>query len=180
MMSGSWRATSLQFAATVRTLGAAARERGLVVPGFRSPPRRAGAERTLRWAPDGTATVAVVVRNRPYQAVVADMIEGLVIVNELDGHRCHPAPHRPVGGGRRLRTPRPPGPARRSVRAPSARVAQLADAEGLNPSGPSGPCGFDPRPGHRVPSLVSRRVPLTHVRETDRPHHRCPDTGLNG
>jgi len=76
---------SLQFAATVRTLGAAARERGLVVPGFRSPPRRAGAERTLRWAPDRTATVAVVVKNRPYQAVVADMIEGLVIVNELTG-----------------------------------------------------------------------------------------------
>ena len=76
---------SLQFAATVRTLGAAARERGLVVPGFRSPPRRAGAERTLRWAADGSATIAVVVKHRPYQAVVADMIEGLVIVNELDG-----------------------------------------------------------------------------------------------
>lgn len=77
--------TSLQFAATVRTLGAAARERGLAVPGFRSPPRRPGAERTLRWAPDGAATVAVAVKGRPYQAVVADLIEGLVIVNQLDG-----------------------------------------------------------------------------------------------
>ena len=76
---------SLQFAATVRTLSAASRGRGLIVPGFRSPPRRAGAERTLRWAPDGTATVAVAVRGRPYQAVVADLIEGVVIVNELDG-----------------------------------------------------------------------------------------------
>lgn len=77
--------TSLQFAATVRTLGAAARERGLVVPGFRSPPRRPGAERTVRFAADGTATIAVMVRDRPYQAVVADLIEGIVIVNDLDG-----------------------------------------------------------------------------------------------
>ncbi|HWJ97213.1 MAG TPA: hypothetical protein VNQ33_03570 [Acidimicrobiales bacterium] len=77
--------TSLQFAATVRTLGAAARERGLVVPGFRSPPRRPGAERTLRWAADGTATVAVAVKGRPLQAVVADLIEGVVLVNQLDG-----------------------------------------------------------------------------------------------
>lgn len=76
---------SLQFAATVRTLGAAARERGLVVPGFRSPPRRPGAERTVRFAADGTATIAVTVKDRPYQAVVADLIEGIVIVNELDG-----------------------------------------------------------------------------------------------
>lgn len=77
--------TSLQFAATVRTLGAAVRARGLVVPGFRSPPRRPGADRTLRFAPDGTATVAVTVKGRPYQAVVADLIEGVVVVNELTG-----------------------------------------------------------------------------------------------
>lgn len=77
--------TSLQFAATVRTLGAAARARGLVVPGFRSPPRRPGAERTVRFAADGTATIAVAVRGRPFQAVVADLIEGVVIVNDLDG-----------------------------------------------------------------------------------------------
>ena len=76
---------SLQFAATVRTIGAVARESGLSVPGFRSPPRRPGAERTLRFAPDGTATVAVAVKGRPYEAVVADLIEGVVIVNELDG-----------------------------------------------------------------------------------------------
>ncbi|MCU1368883.1 MAG: hypothetical protein JWO77_77 [Ilumatobacteraceae bacterium] len=76
---------SLQFAATVRTLGAAARERGLVVPGFRSPPRRPGAERTVRRTADGAATIAVAVRGRPFQAVVADLIEGLVLINELDG-----------------------------------------------------------------------------------------------
>ena len=76
---------SLHFAATVRTISTAARSRELVVPGFRSPPRRPGMERTLRWAKDGTATVAVAVRGRPFQAVVADLIEGVVIVNGLDG-----------------------------------------------------------------------------------------------
>lgn len=76
---------SLHFAATVRTLGTAARSRGLVVPGFRSPPRRPGMERTLRWAADGSATVSVAVRDRPFQAVIADLIEGVVIVNGLDG-----------------------------------------------------------------------------------------------
>ncbi len=75
----------MQFAATVRTLGGAARARGLVVPGFRSPPRVPGAERTMRRRPDGGATVAVVVKGRPYQAVIADLIEGIVVVNDLDG-----------------------------------------------------------------------------------------------
>ncbi len=77
--------SSLQFAATVRTLTGAARSSGLVVPGFRSPPRVTGAERTLRRRPDGNATVSVMVRGRPYQAVVADLIEGIVVVNELEG-----------------------------------------------------------------------------------------------
>jgi len=77
--------SSLQFAATVRTLSTAARARDLVVPGFRTPPRVAGAERTLRRRPDGNATVAVSVKDRPYQAVVADLIEGIVVVNDLQG-----------------------------------------------------------------------------------------------
>ena len=78
-------ATSLQFAATARTIGAAARERGLVVPGFRTPPRRPGIVRRVRRGPDGEATVGVVSRGRPAQAVVADLIEGVVVVNQLDG-----------------------------------------------------------------------------------------------
>lgn len=84
MMAGM-EATSLRFAATVRTLGQAARARGLVVPGFRSPPRLAGAQRTLRRHSTGGATVAVTIRERPFQAVVADMIEGIVVANQLDG-----------------------------------------------------------------------------------------------
>ena len=76
---------SLQFAATVRIIAAAARDQGLVVPGFRTPPRPPGTERTLRWSRDGAATVAVSVRGRPFQAVVADLIEGVVVVNSLSG-----------------------------------------------------------------------------------------------
>lgn len=75
---------SLHFAALVRTIGAAARALGLAVPGFRSPPRRPGLDRTLRYASDGTATVAVAVRDRPLPAVVADLIEGVILVNQLD------------------------------------------------------------------------------------------------
>jgi hypothetical protein len=76
---------SLVFAAAVRTLAAAARSRGLSVPAFRTPPRLPGAERTVRRRADGSTTVAVVVRGRPHQAVVADLIEGIVVANGLEG-----------------------------------------------------------------------------------------------
>ncbi|MBX3313001.1 MAG: hypothetical protein KF906_01670 [Actinobacteria bacterium] len=80
--------TSLHFASTVRTLASAARARGLTVPGFRSPPKLAGADRTIRRYVDGsstTAVVSVVVKGRPFQAVIADLIEGVVIANDLTG-----------------------------------------------------------------------------------------------
>lgn len=76
---------SLQFAAVVRTLSSAARARGLVVPGFRSPPKVPGAERTMRRRVDGAVTVSVVVKGRPFQAVIADLIEGIVVANDLTG-----------------------------------------------------------------------------------------------
>lgn len=76
---------SLQFAGTVRTLSAAARARGLIVPSFRSPPKVPGVERTVRRRADGSATVSVVVRGRPSEAVVADLIEGIIVANDLPG-----------------------------------------------------------------------------------------------
>lgn len=76
---------SLRFAATVRTIGQAARACGLVAPAFRSPPGIAGADRTVRRRRDGGVTVAVVVRGRPSQAVVADLIEGVIVANRLTG-----------------------------------------------------------------------------------------------
>jgi len=87
-------ATSLHFAAAARALGQVAHGRGLVVPGFRSPPRLAGVERSVRRRGDGAATVSVRLRGRPWVAVLADMIEGVVVVNDLTGPaatRCRTA-----------------------------------------------------------------------------------------
>jgi hypothetical protein len=78
-------ATSLRFAAAARDLGLACRRRGLRMPGFRSPPRLAGVNRSVRRRPDGGVTVAVRIRGRPFAAVIADMIEGVVVANGLDG-----------------------------------------------------------------------------------------------
>ena len=77
-------ATMLRFATAARVLGREARARGLDVPGFRSPPRLEGADRTVRRRGRGGA-VAVRVRGRPWAAVLADMIEGVVVVNGLGG-----------------------------------------------------------------------------------------------
>jgi hypothetical protein len=87
-------ATSLRFAAAARTLGHACRSADLVVPGFRSPPRLAGAQRSLRRQGDGGATVSVHLRGRPWLAVLGDMIEGVVATNRLTGaeaDRCRTA-----------------------------------------------------------------------------------------
>ena len=73
---------TVNFAHASRTLAHEARVRGLLVPGFRCPPRILGVDRSLRrW--DGGATVAVRVKGRPWVAVVADMIEGMVVANQL-------------------------------------------------------------------------------------------------
>jgi len=78
-------ATSLRFSAAARTLGHAARRQGLAVPGFRSPPRLAEVDRSLRRRADGGATVAVRLRGRPWVAVLADMIDGVLATNGLEG-----------------------------------------------------------------------------------------------
>jgi hypothetical protein len=78
-------ARSLHFAAAARALAQAARAAGWAAPGFRSPPRVPGARRTLRRHAPGQATVAVLLRDRPWEAVLADMIEGVVVANGLTG-----------------------------------------------------------------------------------------------
>ena len=52
------------------------------MPVFRSPPRRSGAPRTIRRLPGGPV-VAVVLRDRAFEDVLTDMIEGIVIANGL-------------------------------------------------------------------------------------------------
>ena len=78
-------ATSLGFARVARELAAEARRRGLRAPGFRSPPGLAGAIRTLRRQPGGGVVVAVRFRERPLQAVVVDLVDGVVAANGLAG-----------------------------------------------------------------------------------------------
>ena len=70
------------FAAAARLIAVEAQRYGLVAPSFRSPPRIVAVDRTVRRHEHG-GVVAVVVRNRPFVAVVADMIEGVVVVNRL-------------------------------------------------------------------------------------------------
>ena len=77
--------SSLRFAAAVRLVAAEARSLGLEVPGFRSPPRLAGANRSLRRRPGGPPAVAVKLAGRPFAAVVTDMVEGVVVANRLSG-----------------------------------------------------------------------------------------------
>ena len=138
----------MRFAEAVRVLGQAARRRrarpcpgSAARPGWPAPSARSRRHR------GGGATVAVTIRERPFQAVVADMIEGIVVANQLDGTAATRARtalwEALVGRGERQLT----GLTYR-WRARHARVAESADAEGLNPSGASAPCGFEPRPGH--------------------------------
>jgi hypothetical protein len=76
--------TSIRFAGAARDLGRSARLCGLTPPSFTSPPRIAGYSRTIRRRPNGT-TVSIVLRGRPWAAVLADMIEGIIVANELGG-----------------------------------------------------------------------------------------------
>lgn len=78
-------ATGVGFSVAARRLADEARRRGLVVPGFRSPPRLAGARRTLRRHPDAAPLVSVERRGRLADEVVADMVDGVVAANGLTG-----------------------------------------------------------------------------------------------
>lgn len=76
------QSSSLRFARAVQAVTTTARGLGLVVPGFRSPPRLLGVQRSIKRWPGG-ATVAVVVRDRPWAAVQSDLVEGVVAANSL-------------------------------------------------------------------------------------------------
>ncbi len=75
-------ASTVDFASAARTLTREARRRGLVGPSFRCPPRLVGVDRSIRRRGDG-AIVSVRLRGRPWPAVLADMIEGVVAANRL-------------------------------------------------------------------------------------------------
>lgn len=79
---GVVQSSSLRFARAVQALGVTARSLGLVAPSFRSPPRLLGVQRSIKRWSDG-AVVAVVVRGRPWAAVQADLVEGVIAANRL-------------------------------------------------------------------------------------------------
>ena len=79
--------TSLDFGSAARSLVGAARLRGLAVPVFSSPPPRPDLDRSIRRR-NGSPVVSVRLRGRPRSAVLADMIEGIVVANHLDGARA--------------------------------------------------------------------------------------------
>ena len=80
MLTG--QASTVDFASAARSLTGEARRRGLGGPSFRCPPRLVGVDRSIRRRADG-AIVSVRLRGRPWPAVLADMIEGVIAANRL-------------------------------------------------------------------------------------------------
>ncbi|MBO58837.1 MAG: hypothetical protein VX797_08355 [Actinomycetota bacterium] len=75
--------TSFMFAETARIIGQVARKHNLAVPTFRSPPRIEEVHRSIRRGND-FSVVSVSFNDRPYNAVISDMIEGVLVANSLD------------------------------------------------------------------------------------------------
>jgi hypothetical protein len=74
-----------QFSTACRSLSAAARTAGLQAPSFRSPPGIAGVTRTIRRRGRAGAVLAVALHGRPTEAVLSDLVEGVVVANGLTG-----------------------------------------------------------------------------------------------
>jgi hypothetical protein len=77
--------STVSFAQAARVLTRAAERRALATPSFRCPPRLVGVDRTIRRRSEreGDSVVSIRVRGRPQEAVVSDMIEGIVVCNGL-------------------------------------------------------------------------------------------------
>jgi hypothetical protein len=100
------------FSHVARVLSVLCREVGLIVPGFRSPPRSATVDRAIIRRSDGGAAIAVRLQGRSRDAVIDDLIDGVCVVNGLDGRaragwvlalgllvrqRCEPTSSAPTG-----------------------------------------------------------------------------------
>ena len=79
-------APSVRFSMVAKVIGRLGSQIGFTVPGFRSPPRSGEIDRTLRKDRSGSI-VAVRIKDRQFEAVIADMIEGVVVCNGLSTER---------------------------------------------------------------------------------------------
>lgn len=80
-----------EFARIVRDLNRAAAAEGMRAPSFASPPRLPSAQRTIRWLTRDRALVAVRRSGRGADAVVSDMIDGVLAANHLSGSEAQEA-----------------------------------------------------------------------------------------
>lgn len=71
---------SIQFSITIRTLGRIAHQLGYQTPQFRCPPPSAKYQRSVRRNND-VLSISIVIRGRPWLAVLADIVEGFVLAN---------------------------------------------------------------------------------------------------
>ncbi len=74
--------TTIEFAQAARSLTREAQRLGLIGPSYRCPPRIVGVDRSIRRHVSGVV-VSVKLRGRPWAAVLADMIEGVIAANQL-------------------------------------------------------------------------------------------------
>mgnify|MGYP001187986673 FL=1 len=75
-------APSVRFSIVAKVITQVGARCGIEVPGFKSPPRSADLDRTVRRQSSGSV-VAVRIRDRPFEAVIADMIEGVILCNDV-------------------------------------------------------------------------------------------------
>jgi hypothetical protein len=80
--------SSISFSSLARALAAEVRRHGLALPSFSSPPRVAGARRTIRRLHGGGVMVSVQVRGRSVDEVLFDMVDGVVVANGLRGREA--------------------------------------------------------------------------------------------
>lgn len=109
---------------------------GLHVPSFQSPPRSDQLDRAIQRSRNGDCVVAVRVRNRPFAAVVADAIEGIVVCNQLDASAAG------------------------AVRDELWREIEGNHDAAAPVAGSGGPCAAASETGHREPSTVAEPYAL--------------------
>ena len=76
---------SIKFSIAVRTLGRIADQLGYRIPQFRCPPPSAKYQRSVRKTGDENLSISIVIRGRPWLAILADIVEGFVIANIQSG-----------------------------------------------------------------------------------------------